>query len=101
MLKIKDNVELKELEKFGFSPLYNQYTGELEEMYYTFHYIGGKKIVAKKHLNKAKTFSFQKKDKKNKLEYRLFAFIDCGYANEYADIIYDLIKAGLVEKVGE
>ena len=33
MLKIKDNVNLKKLEKFGFSPKYDQYTGELVEMY--------------------------------------------------------------------
>lgn len=33
MLKIKDNVDLKELEKFGFKPRYNQNTGKLEEMY--------------------------------------------------------------------
>lgn len=33
MLKIKDNIDLKELEKFGFKPRYNQNTGKLEEMY--------------------------------------------------------------------
>ena len=29
MLKIKDNVDLKELEKFGFRPKYNEDNGEL------------------------------------------------------------------------
>ena len=29
MLKIKDNVDLKELEKFGFKPKYNEDTGEV------------------------------------------------------------------------
>ena len=29
MLKIKDNVDLKELEKFGFEPRYNEITGKI------------------------------------------------------------------------
>ena len=33
MLKIKDNIDLKELEKFGFKPQYDEDTGELVEMY--------------------------------------------------------------------
>ena len=30
MLKIKDNVDLKELEKFGFKAKYNEDTGEIK-----------------------------------------------------------------------
>ena len=30
MLKIKDNVDLKELEKFGLTPRYNQFNGEID-----------------------------------------------------------------------
>ena len=30
MLKIKDNVDLKELEKFGFQARYDEFSGELE-----------------------------------------------------------------------
>ena len=33
MLKIKDKVDLKELEKFGFKPKYDEDTGKLVEMY--------------------------------------------------------------------
>ena len=34
MLKIKDEVDLKELEKFGFKPKYSEDTGELNEYFY-------------------------------------------------------------------
>ena len=34
MLKIKDNVDLKELEKYGFKTKYNEDTGEISYMYY-------------------------------------------------------------------
>ena len=30
MLKIRDNVDLKELEKFGFKPKYDEYTGKIK-----------------------------------------------------------------------
>ena len=30
MLKIKDNVDLKELEKFGFKPKYDEDTGKIK-----------------------------------------------------------------------
>ena len=33
MLKIKDDVDLEELEKFGFKPKYDVDTGELKEYY--------------------------------------------------------------------
>ena len=33
MLRIKDNVDLKELEKFGFKTKYDEDTGELKENY--------------------------------------------------------------------
>jgi hypothetical protein len=34
MLKIRDDVDLKELEKFGFKPKYDEDTGELKEYFY-------------------------------------------------------------------
>lgn len=78
MLKIKDNVDLKELEKYG---LYKT------EVYFGFTYtdknigvnIGGK----------------------HKREIDTWDYLECTDLDEYNDILYDLIKDGLVEKVGE
>ena len=61
MLKIKDNVDLKELEKFGFE--------EFSVIYY---------------------HEFVSVDKNGR-------FIQ----SNNLDLVYDLIQAGLVEKVGE
>ena len=79
MLKIKDNIDLKELEKYGFKPLYNINTGELEKMIFTY-YPDAIDIV------------------------RVFARnreIYCGLlaVDEKYEKLYDLIKADLVEKV--
>lgn len=78
MLKIKDDVDLKELKEFGFEPRYNEITG---------------KIVR-----------YIKIDNRNVIRY-----IDNDYNhNPYwemvlqdTDLLYDLIQAGLVEKVEE
>ena len=71
MLKIKDNVDLKELEKYGFKKKY----------YYN-------------------AICIVREDRKHDiffdLKTRKLLFINYGY-----DILYDLIKDGLVEKVGE
>ena len=60
MLKIKDNVDLKELEKFGFKEFSNIYFSEATS-------------ISKK-----------------------YRFI----LTSNLDLVYDLIQAGLVEKVG-
>ena len=69
MLKIKDNVDLKKLEKFGFKKkyYYNAYVLESEDC---------------------------KQDIVFDYETRKLCFCNWGY-----DILYDLIQAGLVEKV--
>ena len=75
MLKIKDNVDLKELEKFGFKPnCYNKYE------------------------------KFMHGDKRLWLMvagYVKSIFIECEdeESNDDLDILYDLIKADLVEKI--
>ena len=71
MLKIKDNVDLKELEKFGFKKkyYYNAYVLESEN---------------------------NKHDIVFELPSRKLAFCNWSY-----DILYNLIQAGLVEKVEE
>lgn len=82
MLKIKDFVDLKELKKFGFK------------------YI-------KENYNIREHYSLSKKT--SRITTELYAWVDCkdrfiykGTWTEdslYADILFDLIQAGLVEKV--
>lgn len=81
MLKIRDNVDLKELEKYGFI--------HLDEMpdTYTYH------IPSK---------SKQKKDLHiNKYGFMAIEMYKSYYGMEIPEIIYDLIKADLVVKVEE
>lgn len=79
MLKIKDSVDLKELEKYGFI--------HLDEMpdSYTYHIpseVGQKKDL---HINKYGFMAIE--------------MYDNYYGIEIPEIIYDLIKADLIEKV--
>ena len=84
MLKIKDNVDLKELEKFGFVIYENQatYQSAYEEYIYIY------------------------KDKKIEIEFeKSYDELDIGglgcchsLSNILLNMIYDLITAGLVEK---
>ena len=71
MLKIKDNVDLKELEKFGFKKIYYYKACVLESE-------DGKQDII-----------FDYKTRK-------LLFCNWGY-----DTLYDLIKADMVEKVEE
>lgn len=72
MLKIKDNVDLKELEKFGFKK-------DEEEQY----------IVEDKDM-----FIGSEDDERELV-------LDFGFNNENIYILYDMIQAGLVEKIEE
>lgn len=79
MLKIKDNVDLKELERFGFK--YNDV--------YRYYYIN---------------IDISERLEIDKLSHEIRLFIDdeyyrCWTANNTFDLLYDLIKADLVEKV--
>lgn len=69
MLKIKDNVDLKELEKYGFKKKY----------YYNAYVL--------EHQDNKQDILFE-------LQTRELGFCNFGY-----DTLYDLIKDGLVEKV--
>ena len=76
MLKIKDNVDLKELEKFGFKLNSN-------EEY---------QLVIEK--NSIRTIVV--------MEYERTIYVQSiGYVVEELNILYDLIKADLVEKVDD
>ena len=85
MLKIKDNVDLKELEKFGF---------EFEKGKYLIKSVRKpmpSEYCVKKHL----AYSIPSKTRKIKIHKNNI----CWEYDNGLDIIYDLIKADLVEKV--
>ncbi len=93
MLKIKDDVDLKELEKFGFKPKYDEDTGRINA------YI--KKNYEKEYMGLGITKETLKSQfrifKRTKTDWRINPYKD------YYDIdtLYDLIQAGLVEKIEE
>ena len=94
MLKIKDGVDLKELEKFGFKPKYDENTGEIiayEKIKKEKEYMGLTVIL---ETTKSKIRIF-KGFKQKRAEWRIYNY------NDYFDIdtLYDLIQADLVEKV--
>ena len=88
MLKIKDNVDLKELEKFGFKPIENDYRGHLynwieEKINWKYEiYINKDKFVRVKITSNE-------------------PFMHLVFANKMQTKLYDLIKDGLVEKVDD
>ena len=78
MLKIKNDVDLKELEKFGFTKL------KSAREHYLFNIDGSEYIEI--------------------IDKQIYLYINDEYYNCYTgkktfDILYDLIKANLVEKV--
>ena len=80
MLKIKDNVDLKELEKYGFRESCFYYRKTIDYEYYEVN------------------ISID-------LDTRLIAiqndYYDSNYTSYIPSVLYDLIKANLVEKVDE
>lgn len=86
MLKIKDNVDLKELEKYGFE-IFGNHTA--------------RKIYYEKNYGEDDTYFM--------VEHREIWFIENGakesnqryFGNPQFDTLYDLIKDGLVEKVSD
>ena len=85
MLKIKDAVDLKELEKFGFE------------------------VVATNSAKKVYWTNFMENDTYFMIEHRDIWFVENGaknsneryFGNPQFDDLYDLIKADLVEKVSD
>ena len=93
MLKIKDNVDLKELEKFGFKPKYDEDTEKIkayEKIKKEEEYMGLSVTI---ETTKSKIRIFRKTD----IEWRINPY------SEYFDVdtVYDLIKADLVEKASD
>lgn len=93
MLKIKDDVDLKELEKFGFKAKYDEDTGEVRA-----YQKKCEKDVGGLLINITETTSLiriYKAYKGKNIEWRINKY------NDYFDIdtLYDLIQAGLVTKM--
>ena len=86
MLKIKDDVDLKVLEKFGFLSTYKGYQKDLEEEWNM--EIPMSNIISSVYI---------------KTEDRVITLTNHfrPINNTKLDIIFDLIQVGLVEKVGE
>lgn len=85
MLKIKDNVDLKELEKFGFKAKYNEDTGKIKSYAYE-----NKRIEVANRL-----IPFWR-------DYNEYSEINREYYDsDIVELLYDLIQAGLVEKAEE
>ena len=80
MLKIKDNVDLKELEKFGFDM--NQTKDEFDQIYSC-----GELLFVK--------------DTRIIGETQFIVCCDFSLVRKRLNILYDLIQAGIVEKVVE
>lgn len=107
MLKIKDNIDLKELEKYEFKKMIKkdkthkyQWKNGKEEYYTEIVYsldngVNTIDIVEKrensdwKHTNKEREIYIYESD------------YDMGVSKGILDILYDLIQAGLVEKVSD
>ena len=87
MLKIKDNVDLKELEKYGFIQ---------DEMYGN----GYSKIICMGR--RGQMFELVVYSNENRTIYGYSTGADGDGETDFIDnTLYDLIKDGLVEKVGE
>lgn len=82
MLKIKDNVDLKELEKFGLKPKYDEDTGKIKS-----YALGSERIEIRNRI-----IPFRR-------DYNVYGEIDREYySSEIVELLYDLIKADMVVK---
>lgn len=89
MLRIKSNVDLKKLEEFGFKAKYDEDTGKIYKYIYEYKFCETKKLAIKVQKD------FHLRGQYNYVEYWKVELIEF----KGLDKIYDLIQAGLVEKV--
>lgn len=103
MLKIKDNVDLKELEKYGLKPVYalkNGNTGEtVIDFLYSIKYensVGFFRLIPRK-AKKILWVYWLSRNIENHAGTIPLLVKDCEFID--IDLLYDLIKANLIEKV--
>lgn len=104
MLRIKEDVNLKELEKFGFK--YREEMGETHDYLYGSHkrsFYTEKKYIYDDGFTTIEILSERKNSDWNHCnEIRQIWFYESDYdmqiSNASLDLLYDLIQAGLVEK---
>ena len=110
MLKIKDNVDLKKLAKqYNFTIEYDINTGELRELYrINGHYLGEEAYQKRRLTTVIRKEDFSIVSNERKTMWSIFKSnrkIEAGfYINsdkQDLDLLFDLIEAGLVEKVKE
>lgn len=97
MLRIKEGIDLKELEKFGFKPKYDEDTGKIVEMYRICGDRKGTTITLEENFSsnrKYKNFWHVFSHNRNIVEH---GYVHLTY--EDYDLLYDLIKADMVEKI--
>lgn len=107
MLKIKEGIDLKELEKYGFKPHYQLESTRTGETCITHYYnvrrysgrYGNCILFPKKKKNHSCIINSNSRTIANHLKYNSLIIDDRDFID--LDIIYDLIKDGLVEKVKE
>lgn len=106
MLKIKDNVDLKEFENFGFVLRYSEIDGQVDRLVqeWGYPYIDSKKRPFIKFIKRKRKIYFCKIPIWHKrfdycFEGRYVIPNHSSNREFFFDTLYDLIKAGLVEKV--
>ena len=95
MLKIKDNVDLKELKKYGFEMFYNKYTGEVEDIYLPYGFLNSTPII---YFKKRAKLIFRNVKDKHGDGMRVEVPDNRVAHNRFLNVLYDLIKDGIVEK---
>lgn len=92
MLKIKDDIGIERLKAYGFTPRFDEYTGQVSHYVKVTTDIADYGIKIKHELDKRIRIF---KDRKERwIIYKCDDYLDM-------DTLYDLIQAGLVEKIKE
>ena len=99
MIRIKENADLKELEKFGFKHKYDENTGEVKEYYIYIEETNryGDKLGTKVSFQVTTYRSRFLFDRHYKHQWELDD-IDW-YRKGIPELLYDLTVAGLIEKI--
>lgn len=98
MLRIKDNIDLKELEKYGFKILYDENTGQPKELLKKYYDCFG---CIRTKISFKKGFKLGLGSLRKRIWLSNFYEYDTHDLNLWQETLYDLIKDGLVEKVEE